>query len=85
MLEKIRKIIRREDGQGITEYIIIVALIFIASIGIMTLYGNNLRRIWGVAVNALTGDTNVVNKSITTKPAMIKKDLKNFGQKNAAP
>ncbi|RME47258.1 MAG: pilus assembly protein, partial [Deltaproteobacteria bacterium] len=32
MIRKIRSILRREEGQGMTEYIIIVALIAIAAI-----------------------------------------------------
>ena len=33
MMNRVRSLVRREEGQGMTEYIIIVALIAIAAIG----------------------------------------------------
>jgi Flp pilus assembly pilin Flp len=37
------RIIRRQLGQGMTEYIIVVALISVAAIGVYTLFGQTLR------------------------------------------
>lgn len=42
-------------GQGMTEYIIIVALIAIACIAVVTLYGDNIRALFGESADALTG------------------------------
>jgi Flp pilus assembly pilin Flp len=44
MKKTIRKNAKR--GQGMTEYIINVALIAIAAIGIITLFGDNIRRLF---------------------------------------
>ena len=48
----IRRRIRRR-GQGMTEYIIIVALIAIAAIGVVTIFGDNIRDLFAGATNAL--------------------------------
>jgi pilus assembly protein Flp/PilA len=42
-------------GQGITEYIIIVALVAIAGIGIVNIFGNQLRKQFHVIVKAMAG------------------------------
>ena len=71
-------------GQGMTEYIIIVALIAIAAIGIITLFGNNIRALFGAASDATAGETNVTPQTQKAKANLIKnKGLKNFGQMNA--
>ena len=54
-MRNMQKMIRRQDGQGMTEYIIIVALIAIAAIGVVTVFGDNIRRIFGTSANALSG------------------------------
>src|SRR5437667_12164739 len=53
MMAKLRKLIRNEAGQGMTEYIIIVALIAIAAIGVVTVFGDNIRALFGASVDAL--------------------------------
>ncbi len=55
MNDKIKNIIKKEEAQGMTEYIIIVALIGIAAIGIVTLFGDTLRDLFGASASALTG------------------------------
>ncbi len=40
---KMKSFIRNEEGQGMTEYIIIVAIIAIAGIAIFTLFGDQIR------------------------------------------
>lgn len=51
-----RRLVRDERGQGLTEYIVIVAMVAIAAIGVVTLYGDNVRKILGTAVDALAGE-----------------------------
>lgn len=46
---------RRQRGQGMTEYIIIVALIAIGTIAMVTVFGDNLRALFGASSNALVG------------------------------
>jgi Flp pilus assembly pilin Flp len=49
---------RRESagrGQGLTEYIIVVALVAIAGIGIVNVFGNQLRKQFHAIVKAMAG------------------------------
>ena len=60
MLARVLRRIRRDRrGQGMTEYIIIVALIAIAAIGVVTIFGDNIRDLFAGATNALAGETKV--------------------------
>lgn len=45
----------REDGQGMTEYVIIVALIAVAAIGVVTAFGDNVRNLFATSTEALAG------------------------------
>jgi pilus assembly protein Flp/PilA len=54
---------RNQVGQGTSEYIVVVALIGIAAIGVVSLFGENLRAIFAGAANALAGNTNERIKS----------------------
>ena len=57
MMTRMNKIIRSEQGQGMTEYIIIVALIAIAAIGVISVFGQNLKALFATSANALGGNT----------------------------
>lgn len=46
---------RRQRGQGMTEYIIVVALIAIAAIGVYTAFGKTVRGQMAVTAGALAG------------------------------
>ncbi len=81
-MDNILKKFRDSRGQGLTEYIIIVALIAIAAIGVITLFGENIRKLFGASVNALAGETNV--NPGTKKHKLKNVTLKEFGKKNAA-
>jgi Flp pilus assembly pilin Flp len=48
---------RREQGQGMTEYIIVVALIAIAAIGVYTAFGKTVRGQMAVTAQALAGNS----------------------------
>lgn len=79
-MQKLRK---GRKAQGMTEYIIIVALIAIAAIGVVTLFGNNLRRIFGTANDALAGEQNQETKAETTRGQLLKsKQLNTFNKDN---
>jgi len=82
--KNLKKQLRKQRrGQGMTEYIIIVALIAIAAIGVITLFGNNIRRLFGASADALAGNTSVTSGAKTASDALKAKDLKTFGQNNA--
>lgn len=76
----------KRRGQGMTEYIIIVALIAIAAIGVITLFGDNIRKLFGAASNAIAGEESVTPATKTFKAAGVdtKKTLSTFGEKNNA-
>lgn len=73
--------LKNRRGQGMTEYIIIVALIAIAAIGVITTFGNDIRHIFDASNDALSGNTAVTNAS--QKYGMKANDtLKDFGMSN---
>ena len=86
-MTRIRKTFRqlsKDDGQGMTEYIIIVALIAIAAIGVVTVFGQDIRHLFGASTAALSGDTSVTSKAKSgQKKADRKKNLKDFAQDNS--
>ncbi len=57
-MKNIKIALKNESGQGMTEYIIIVALIAIAAIGVITFFGSNIRDLFGSSASALSGNTN---------------------------
>ena len=70
-------------GQGMTEYIIIVSLVAIGSIGAITLFSDNLRRTIGMMSDAIAGDTNVGQRSTPGMGAdekITNKNMTTFGQ-----
>jgi pilus assembly protein Flp/PilA len=78
-----KKLLRKRRGQGMTEYIIIVALIAIAAIGVITLFGNNIRKLFGASAEALAGNENVKNTGQTANQQLQRKNLQNFGSNSA--
>jgi len=79
----IQKINKNQKGQGLTEYIVIVALVFIGAIGVITIFGENLRDIVNTSAKALSGEVDAkrgIKGSKSTND--LKKNLDNFGQKN---
>ena len=71
MLQKLRS----AKGQGMTEYIIIVALIAIAAIGVVSLFGDNIRGLFSASANGLAGME-------STDPKTSKADAKHYNHKN---
>jgi Flp pilus assembly pilin Flp len=66
-----------------TEYIIIVALIAIAAIGVVTIFGDNIRDLFAGATNALSGETKVKVGTEKAREGHTKtKTLKNFAEDN---
>ena len=62
MKKELRNTLRNEAGQGMTEYIIIVALIAVAAIGVVTLFGDNIRDLFGASAQALSGNESASRK-----------------------
>lgn len=79
----IRKSQKKTRGQGMTEYIIIVALIAIAAIGVITLFGNNIRSLFGMSADALSGNDDVTMRAKASDTKWENKKLQSFGQNNS--
>ena len=83
-----KKMIRRnaKRGQGMTEYIIIVALIAIAAIGIISLFGDNIRRLFAMSADSLAGNDSVAQANTVgavSSDNLNKKKMANFGLANS--
>ena len=74
----VRKLNRKaQSGQGMSEYLIIVALIAVAAIGVVTVFGRDIRELFTASTGSLAGQstTNAATKATTTN-----KTLKDFGK-----
>src|SRR5437870_4588264 len=72
--------IKSQSGQGMSEYLIIVALIAIAAIGVVTVFGRDIRELFSGTTGSLSGQSTTVN---ATKATTKTKNLKSFGQYTA--
>lgn len=83
MIARARRLLATEEGQGNTEYIIVVALVAIAAIAVVTMYGQNLRALWASSSNALGGaqeGSAIKGGALSTWNKVKRKNLQNFGQ-----
>jgi pilus assembly protein Flp/PilA len=78
----LNKLFKSESGQGMSEYLIIVALIAVAAIGVVTVFGQDIRQLFSGTTDSLAGNqsTNTAVKAKVNK----NKSLKNFGKYTAA-
>lgn len=77
--------LRGRRGQGMTEYIIIVALIAIAAIGVVSLFGDNIRALFATSANALAGNESATAKTAEAADTLYgHKNMKDFGMRNKA-
>jgi pilus assembly protein Flp/PilA len=79
--------LRQKRGQGMTEYIIIVALIAVGSIAIVSRFGANVQAMFKASANAIAGNTNVDVTALGAKQVTAgqEKTLATFGQNADAP
>jgi len=77
----VRNLLRSESGQGLSDYPIIVALVAVAAIGVVTVFGRDIRELFSGTTDSLAGN----QASNTARKATVKasKNLKNFGKYNA--
>jgi Flp pilus assembly pilin Flp len=59
--------LRTQTGQGMTEYIIIVALIAVAAIGVYTAFGKTVRGQMAVTAQALAGKSTSTARSVANE------------------
>src|SRR6185312_355375 len=77
-MKNMRKMMKNQAGQGMTEYIIIVALIAIAAIGVVTLFGDNIRRMFGASVDALAGTADASTGAKKAASSSTHRNVTNF-------
>lgn len=84
-----RAILRRQSGQGMTEYLIVVALIAVAAIGVFSLFGQTLRNQTAGLAMEISGQSSssavsAARDSAGTaqSSASQRKGLANYGQDN---
>jgi Flp pilus assembly pilin Flp len=83
-LAKIRRF-ARQAGQGMTEYIIIVAVIAIGSIAVYSYFGDTLRNQTSAAATALAGESgktlsDAAKSSAETGAGKVEKNLTDFAK-----
>jgi pilus assembly protein Flp/PilA len=81
MLRRVRKLFRSESGQGMSEYLIIVALIAVAAIGVVSVFGKDIRELFSSTTDSLAGGQ---GKNSAKKATVKDKTLKDFGSNNAS-
>ncbi|WP_022958379.1 Flp family type IVb pilin [Spongiibacter tropicus] len=88
-LQKKSKSRRKQFGQGMTEYIIVVALIAVAAIGVFRLFGDTLREQMGGLAQEMSGQSGsdqIGNAQDAADAAVsqanTKKDLSNYSSGN---
>lgn len=80
MIRRFRRFMKGRRGQGMTEYIIIVALIAIAAIGIYALFGKQIRAVVQSIGGQLSGETTTTTDKIDMATQKDKDaTLKDFG------
>jgi pilus assembly protein Flp/PilA len=78
----LRKLLHGQSGQGMSEYLIIVALVAVAAIAVVTVFGRDIRELFAGTTDSLAGN----QASNTAVKATVKqgKNLKTFGKYTAA-
>ncbi|MBM4039297.1 MAG: hypothetical protein FJ290_12355 [Planctomycetes bacterium] len=69
---------RRRDvrGQATTEYILIVVLVAVLSIGIITVFGNQVRDLFRVATDRMAGGDATINPAFAAQaPGLTNQNL----------
>ena len=78
MRRTLKRFFRSQSGQGMSEYLIIVALVAIAAIGVVTVFGHDIRELFSATTDSLTGSQ--LAKANTKKATVRQKSLKDFGK-----
>jgi Flp pilus assembly pilin Flp len=80
MRSNYRSKLKRQEGQGMVEYIILVVFIAVVAIAVVTLFGTQIRNWFGTATGQLSQDpagiTNVTGADAKTAAEQQVKDLK---------
>ena len=82
-MRRFLRMLKTQSGQGLSEYLIIVCLIAIAAIGVVTVFGRDIRALFSDTTNSLAGQTQNANTAVKAN-VKTNKSLKNFGSYKAA-
>lgn len=72
------KILKNNKGQGLIEYLMLVALIAVATIGVVKVVGHNLSKKYENINRALGADGQELKAENASGAALAQKDLSNF-------
>lgn len=72
------KFLKNKRGQGLIEYLMLVALIAVATIGVVKIVGHNLGKKYENINRALGADGEQLKAENASKGALAQKDLSNF-------
>jgi Flp pilus assembly pilin Flp len=72
------QMMRQRRGQAMAEYLVLVVLVALATLGVITLYGNNLRGLFGQSADGLAGNASVANDGTPRDRAGERAQLDNF-------
>jgi Flp pilus assembly pilin Flp len=81
-MKAMRKRMSAESGQGMTEYIIIVALIAISCIVVVSIFGDNIRKIFGASTDALANTATADTQAKQSGATSFHKNIVNFADQN---
>jgi pilus assembly protein Flp/PilA len=73
----LRKLLHGQSGQGMSEYLIIVALVAVAAIGVTSVFGKDIRFLFAATTDSLSGGQGT-NDAV--KASVSDKHMKDFGQ-----
>lgn len=71
---------KKNKGQGMTEYMIIVALIAVGTIAMVRTVGMNVQAGFGTIANALVGQQQKVDGKTVEKGGAVRRDMGDFNQ-----
>ena len=82
-MKKAGKRASSRSGQGLTEYIIIVALVAIAAIGVVNIFGNQLRHQFSTIIASMSGSSvQVTSLAEKAKQQANQRTLKDYASEN---
>ena len=72
------KILKNKKGQGLIEYLIIVAIVAVGSMAVMRVVGSNLNRRFAAIAQALGGESTKIEALSVTESLYKKRDMSDF-------
>ncbi|MHC4870856.1 MAG: Flp family type IVb pilin [Planctomycetota bacterium] len=75
-IDKIKKAAKR--GQGMTEYIIIIAVVAVLSIAVIMKYGNQIREMFWASGEELSGGDGTIEGQMGTKDEEMKTGVRDL-------